>query len=381
MATPVSGDFFVLDINGNDLATQIEGSTYTHELNDLQGLFGNTGLHTHAPGIFKPSVAANGIVKRGQGVASVQNLVASAAPGAAKDIEYIMALAIGTNAPPVPGDYGWVMSSTNLDYQRSNDLNAFQRFTLSSKPRGVRVPLFPVFLMDQQQANSFTTSPYDDGAESIGMTNGGVSVLEVLTPTGTAATGNVGIGSNAANGDTVVLNGVTFTAKTSPVNPGDFLIGANAAATLANLWSAVMASPEGKGTIYIAGVNAPTTVVYSVPTPTTLNITYGTTGTAGNSFTLVKTGTAFTVSAATLTGGVNGETATSAVAQTATTSGGSYTTRATHTLDFTKKATEIITIPIGTAIDEFVKLVITMSGSTMTWKARWWWGHWFPGQA
>lgn len=108
-----------------------------------------------------------------------------------------------------------------------------------------------------------------------------------------AATGAYGFSSgNPANGETVVLNGTTWTFVTGVSASNQTTIGANLAATLVQFLSDLNAVVIGP----IAAAN------YSI-TGTTLNITYATTGTAGNAYTIAVGSYGGTISGATLTGG------------------------------------------------------------------------------
>lgn len=101
---------------------------------------------------------------------------------------------------------------------------------------------------------------------------------------GTAASGYITYGV-PVNGDTVVVNGTTFTKAAS--------LGAAAFSTIAELCTLIDA---------MAGIGA-------TQNGTTITITYSTTGEAGNSVTLTRAGSGtMAVSGATLTGGVNGDT-------------------------------------------------------------------------
>lgn len=112
---------------------------------------------------------------------------------------------------------------------------------------------------------------------------------------GTAATGTVSIAAQPTAAQTVVINGVTFTFRTgSAPLAEDVLIGATAAATVQNLADKLNASTNPK----VAVAN------YTVAT-TTMTVTYGVKGTAGNSFTLAAGTSSATVSGAALTGGTN----------------------------------------------------------------------------
>ena len=124
----------------------------------------------------------------------------------------------------------------------------------------------------------------------------------ITTVGGGVATGTITVATNPSNNDTVIVNGVTFTFKTTPAVDGDVAIGSNAAGSAANLAVALSASmvPAVAAAQYSAS-GAVVTVTYGAKV-------FGTTGVKtaeGNDFTLA-TGTAgakVTVSGATLTGG------------------------------------------------------------------------------
>jgi hypothetical protein len=101
----------------------------------------------------------------------------------------------------------------------------------------------------------------------------------------------------AAN-DTVTINGVVFTFKAAPATDFEVKIGATIPATIKNLYTAVASSIHPD--LIAAGYT------YSA---SQLLVTYKTRGTAGNAFTLAKSGTNIAVSAATLTGGVGSDVA------------------------------------------------------------------------
>lgn len=112
---------------------------------------------------------------------------------------------------------------------------------------------------------------------------------------GVAASGTVTIASQPTAGQTIVINGRTFTFRSTSPAAGEVLIGANAAATAANLAAALNSSTDT--TVSIASYKVAGAAV---------SVMYGARGAAGNAFTLA-TGTAaaaVTTSGATLTGGV-----------------------------------------------------------------------------
>jgi hypothetical protein len=115
-----------------------------------------------------------------------------------------------------------------------------------------------------------------------------------LVGDGSAASATITISTNPVANDTVVVNGVTFTFVATATTPFQVTIGGTAAATAANLQAKLAASTAGKVVIAKYTVNA-----------AIVTVTYDSKGVEGNTFTLVKTGTGVTLSAATLTGGVN----------------------------------------------------------------------------
>lgn len=115
-----------------------------------------------------------------------------------------------------------------------------------------------------------------------------------LVDDGVKASGTITISTQPAANDTIVVNGVTFTFKASAPLVRDVKIGANAAATLQNLLDVLQNSTEAN--VALAS--------YALTSATVITVTHNATGVAGNSFSLVRTGTAVVLSAATLLGGI-----------------------------------------------------------------------------
>ncbi len=379
------GDFAKIAVNGWDIGGQSDAIQYQHAYKQNPTMYQNVGVRQFAPGVFAPTCSLSGCVQRGQGQRTAHNLFSPSGIGSSGDTEMIILAALGLNASPVANqDVCVAMDGTLLpDYKRNQSPNEIQKWAAQFRSRGTRLPLFPILLADASQKNSLTTSAYDDGAESVGSVSGGVGILEVLTPTGTAASGTISLTGQPADADKFTLNGTDYTFKTTLTpTAGEILIGGTVAATTNNLFQALVGSVKGSGTNYAAGTTPlPSTVSVSLPSATqVLTITYATTGVAGNAYTLVKTGANLAVSGATLAGGVAGETAT-IVIQSATSSGGAYTTFCTFTKDMTTRGAELITVPVGTTINRYLKVVITMSAGTMTWAARIAFGRFWPNQA
>lgn len=121
-------------------------------------------------------------------------------------------------------------------------------------------------------------------------------VGSTLVDDGVKAAGSITVATNPTANDTVVVNGVTFTFVAAPAAITDVKIGANALATAATLLLQLQFSTNP--------AVATATFAADASVAGKINVSFRKSGTAGNAFTLVKTGTAVTVSAATLTGGV-----------------------------------------------------------------------------
>jgi hypothetical protein len=118
-------------------------------------------------------------------------------------------------------------------------------------------------------------------------------IISNSTGAGAAAAGSLTLNGQPSAGDSFTVNGtaVTFVAS-SPVG-NQVVIGASTAATLANLLTFLQQS-------LVTNISA---AVYAQGTGNVITVTDKTAGTAGNSFTLAKSGTNLAVSASTLTGG------------------------------------------------------------------------------
>jgi hypothetical protein len=119
----------------------------------------------------------------------------------------------------------------------------------------------------------------------------------VTNNNGSAATGTATFSADAANNDTLTVNGVVYTFKTAPdtSNPLEILRGVSRAATLTALAAALNASRTA------STIKA----TYSA-SATVLTVTYADKSPSGNAFTLAKSSTAITLSASTLAGATFG---------------------------------------------------------------------------
>ena len=123
------------------------------------------------------------------------------------------------------------------------------------------------------------------------------STVDAGMTNGVAASGSVTVTTNPAAGETVIINGVTFTFIAGASTATDVHIGATEADTADNLAAVLEASASGS--IIVATYTAAAGIV---------SITYDTQGVAGNAYTLDDgtAGVKLTLSGATLSGGVDG---------------------------------------------------------------------------
>lgn len=149
------------------------------------------------------------------------------------------------------------------------------------------------------------------------------------TVNGVAATGALTFAANAANNETVVINGITWTAKSASPSTAEYLIGATKEATAILLAAALNAS-----------ANAAISVATYEAIGAKIRITYDTKGTIGNGFTLAdSSGAHITRSAATLTNGTEPGVTSLTGAQTLSAKKISLT--AAHTADDTYEGIQI----------------------------------------
>lgn len=127
---------------------------------------------------------------------------------------------------------------------------------------------------------------------------------------GTKATGDLAFTVNPTNGQTIILDGVTWTFVTSGAAGNQTNLGVSLAATLTQLQLDLTAS--GNANIALANYAA---------SPTQLDIAYKIVGVIGNSYTINPGTTTATTSAATLTGGANASTVPTATLDIGPTSG------------------------------------------------------------
>lgn len=121
----------------------------------------------------------------------------------------------------------------------------------------------------------------------------------VQLATATNASGWIHFASNPSNNDTITLNGVVWTFKTSPSAPTDLFIAGSLSGTLDLAVNALNASTDPLMTV--ATYSAPTGADQS--TIADIFVVYDTPGPAGNAYTLAAS--AATRSAATLLGGID----------------------------------------------------------------------------
>lgn len=133
-----------------------------------------------------------------------------------------------------------------------------------------------------------------------------VNVTDLFLSVLTAATGLLTLTGNAADTNTVVIDGKTYTFQTSLTNvDGNVFIGATASDSIDNLISAITLGP-GSGTTYAALTTLHTTVTASVGAGDTMVATAKVKGTGGDAITTTETLVAGTwTSGATFSGGAD----------------------------------------------------------------------------
>ncbi|MBZ5642914.1 MAG: flagellin [Acidobacteriia bacterium] len=150
----------------------------------------------------------------------------------------------------------------------------------------------------------------------------GTSAAVTTPATPATATVSFTAGTPPADGQTVVIDGTTYTFKTTlssgPAVQGEVLIGASGTTAATNLTSAInhTGTPGTDYTLAAADTNVTAADLGGVVTLTQKS---GVLGTAGNAFTLTTSAAGTTVSGATFSGGVNAVTTTPVVTNTLST--------------------------------------------------------------
>lgn len=178
-------------------------------------------------------------------------------------------------------------------------------------------------------------------------TLGRFDITSPTTGAGVAAAGNITLTTNPAANDTVTIGGTAITFVSANPTGNQVLIAATPGQTAANLQAFLAASTD-------------TNIVKAVYSTTgnVTTVTYASVGTAGNAFTLAKTGLNITVSGATLAGGVNASSI-------------SYGTAAASGMDISTllgltAAQALAPIP-GANAETLASAVATMDGQSNNW--------------
>lgn len=143
----------------------------------------------------------------------------------------------------------------------------------------------------QNLVNAINNSPTEAVSDTVYATYKDLSTAR--------ATGTVTFAGQPTALDTVTFNSVVFTAVAGTPAAGEYQIGGTVAATVENLYNAILASTDTdlRGATYDFSA-------------TEILVTFGTAGTIGNAYTLAESGSNTSVSGATLTGGVDNVTVT-----------------------------------------------------------------------
>lgn len=131
-----------------------------------------------------------------------------------------------------------------------------------------------------------TTDVFTDG-EVVTVGSVTYTMVDALSETKASST-LTSDATNVAEGETVTIDGITYTFRASPVNPYDVDIGASAAVSLDNLKAAINDSGT-EGTTYGTGTEAHPTVTAEANADTTQEVTAKRFGTYANGFITVET--------------------------------------------------------------------------------------------
>lgn len=384
-----TGNFGRIIVNGYDITSDAQNLTHNHKHAANNGMPYNIGIKQAAPGIFDPSLSLdNGFRRHGQGAINAHNLFSPSSADNTTDIEFAIAELLGEDRTPAAGDIAMAFIGSLASYKPKNPRNGALGFDAKFEPRGQRVPpVLQILYMDTaiKTATNFNTTPIDDGAESVDTLLGGFYMLQVLSPTGVAATGVLSASGQPSDADsfTLVINSITYTYtfKTAITAAGHVLIGGSLTATLQNLWAAMVGTIADSGTKYYAGTTPIDTAqcYVGLPTTTSITITAWVTGTAANAWTLARSGANLAVSAANFAGGVAGDTYDVAF-QAATSSGGSYGSLATLSGVGATRRAYYGEIDAGTTISRYLRnniLKASGAGTTQTWSGVMLFGRWY----
>lgn len=374
-------DFLRVFSNGYDLTNDTQDV-------DIQHLFGSTGptpqnvgIEEYGVGLFDPRFNLAGLRKSGQGVLTAYNLFTnqqSGGLGLNYATEHVVSVMIGNGQyPGAVGDPAYMFDGSVFDFPDNPALADLFKFNVPMMPRGKRGLGGKVLGAWGNSPNeaapatgTLTGGILDRGSHAAsGTSKGGVLHLQVLQPSGAQAAGTVTLTTNPSDGDTCSVNGTTYRFKTTIAQANDVALGATSAATALNFFQALIGSVTGAGTggsaAYYTGTTPvpPGTITVSKPSSNVVNFTAVAYGTAGNAYTLAKTGANITVSGATFSGGAAGDSYTVTVASS-TTSGGAYTTFLTFTSTLQALGAERQEIAVGTLINRYVKVTASTGGST-----------------
>lgn len=130
--------------------------------------------------------------------------------------------------------------------------------------------------------------------------------LQFYQASGSRASGTLtSTGVNVSNNDTVTINGVIYTFKTTLTpSANEVLIGTDAADSLLNLYYAINRVDEFAGSKFASATVVNPYVYADLPSATTLVVKAKVGGTAGNAYTTTEAAATLSWGAATLTGGV-----------------------------------------------------------------------------
>ena len=286
------------------------GSRINSGADDAAGLAIADGLHANITALTQSAQNANA------GVGSLQ-----VADGALAQVTLLLNRAVTLATESSNGSVSDAQrTAVQAEYAQINlEINSIGSTTNYNGANVFSATAQNTFLSDGVSPSTIGVTTGTLSSATLGLAAG---TTTVVTPA-VAATASLSFsGAGPTDGQTAVVDGTTYTFKTTltaSTTAGQVLIGASGTATANNLAEAINHGANG-GTDYGSlTVIDPNVTAAALGGVVTLTQKSGVIGTAGNAFTLSSTATNTTVSGATFTGGVDTATTTPTVTNTLST--------------------------------------------------------------
>ncbi len=312
-----------LNITSNNLTSTLEqlssGSRINSGADDPAGLAIANGLEANIAALTQSaSNATDGVgeLQVADGALSqvttlLNRAVTLATESATGTVSNSQRAALDSEYQSIKAEIDSIGSTTNFNGGQvftTNTLNVFlsDGSTSGSSTIGVSTGLLSSSSLNLGGATAATGSlTQAPGTAAVAATN---TLTGAAFTESAVAAATLTAGAGPANNDTITLNGQTYTFKTTLTGAAnEVALGGSETAALANLASAVNASPGGAGTAYGNGTVANTGLKATGSTGTTITFNALTNGLGGNSLAYSSSGANFGA-AGTLAGGTAGST-------------------------------------------------------------------------